>query len=102
MQKTWLHTFFAQYSRKFFFSFLFFYLKSRGGTGGTKAELGPLPEQPLASHAAYTHSRENLKLFSFVCAKTFKLAEPYTGKNYLDSNCDSACFIKIISFIRLE
>ena len=42
MQKTWLHTFFAQYSRKFFFSF--FILKAEG-TGRGKAELGP-PSNP--------------------------------------------------------
>ena len=47
MQKTWLHTFFAQYSRKFFFSFLFFYLKSRGGLEEQKRNLDHYPSNPL-------------------------------------------------------
>lgn len=84
-----------------FFSFLFFILKAEGDwrrKSGTRTITRASPCKP---RRVYTEPSEPEIIF-VVCAKTFKLCKPYTGKNYLDSNCDSARFIKIISFIGLE
>ena len=67
MQKTWLHTFFAQYSRKFSFLFFFFILKAEGdwrNKSGTRTITRATPCKP---RRVYTQPREPEIIF--VCLR---------------------------------